>query len=42
MLTLTPNAKETIEQILTSSAVPDGAGIRIMPLDAGDRRPQQR
>ncbi len=31
MLTLTPNATETIEQILSSPAVPDSAGIRITP-----------
>lgn len=31
MLTLTPNATETIDRILSSPAVPDGAGVRIMP-----------
>jgi Fe-S cluster assembly iron-binding protein IscA len=31
LLTLTQNATETIEQILSSPTMPDGAGIRIMP-----------
>jgi iron-sulfur cluster assembly protein len=31
MLTLTPNAAQTIEQILASPELPDDAGIRISP-----------
>jgi Fe-S cluster assembly iron-binding protein IscA len=31
VLTLTPNATETIERILASPELPDGAGIRITP-----------
>jgi Fe-S cluster assembly iron-binding protein IscA len=31
VLTLTPSATGTIEQILSSPTVPDGAGIRITP-----------
>lgn len=31
MLTITPNAAQTIEWILASPEIPDGAGIRIAP-----------
>jgi iron-sulfur cluster assembly protein len=31
VLTLTANAIEKIDQILSSPAVPDGSGVRIMP-----------
>lgn len=31
MLTLTPNAAQTIEQLLAAPEIPDGSGLRIAP-----------
>ncbi|MBV8941178.1 MAG: HesB/YadR/YfhF-family protein, partial [Solirubrobacterales bacterium] len=36
MLALTSQATEAIERILTAPGVPDGAGIRIMPVAPND------
>jgi len=35
VITLTPSATKTIERILASPEIPDGAGVRISPADPG-------